>query len=177
MLTACVAFVVDVAEATVNDWKYGFCKRNPFLPAETCCRDVASMGSTPSGSLRQECEAFQQWSSNWWGAFAIYTAFALMFGVIAGSVTLLTKRSLPTTAPGHGDKLLSETQSLSGKTMYMAAGSGIPEIKTHLSGFQIPHFLDLKVLLVKAVGATFAVVSALVWRDWRSSLVIYSLVR
>ncbi|KAK3044513.1 hypothetical protein LTS18_001100, partial [Coniosporium uncinatum] len=39
----------------------------------------------------------------------------------------------------------------------MAAGSGIPEIKTILSGFVIPNFLDLKVLLVKAFGAIFAV--------------------
>lgn len=39
----------------------------------------------------------------------------------------------------------------------MAAGSGIPEIKTILSGFVIPNFLSLKVMLVKAVGATFAV--------------------
>jgi chloride channel 3/4/5 len=26
-LTACVAYLVDVAEATVSDWKTGFCKR------------------------------------------------------------------------------------------------------------------------------------------------------
>lgn len=45
--------------------------------------------------------------------------------------------------------------------MYMAAGSGIPEIKTILSGFVIPHFLDLKVLIVKAVGATFAVATGI----------------
>lgn len=30
--------------------------------------------------------------------------------------------------------------------MYMAAGSGIPEIKGVLSGFEIPHLLDFKVL-------------------------------
>ena len=41
--------------------------------------------------------------------------------------------------------------------MSMAAGSGIPEIKTILSGFVIPGFLDFKVLAVKAVGAVFAV--------------------
>lgn len=41
--------------------------------------------------------------------------------------------------------------------MYMAAGSGIPEIKTILSGFVIPRFLDLNVLVVKAVGSIFAV--------------------
>jgi chloride channel 3/4/5 len=45
--------------------------------------------------------------------------------------------------------------------MYMAAGSGIPEIKTILSGFVIPHFLELKVLIVKAVGATFAVATGM----------------
>lgn len=43
----------------------------------------------------------------------------------------------------------------------MAAGSGIPEIKTILSGFVIPHFLDFKVLFVKAVGATFAVATGM----------------
>jgi chloride channel 3/4/5 len=41
--------------------------------------------------------------------------------------------------------------------MYMAAGSGIPEIKTILSGFVIPHFLDFKILVVKALGSIFAV--------------------
>jgi len=50
---------------------------------------------------------------------------------------------------------------LVGKSMYLAAGSGIPEIKTILSGFVIPHFLDLKVLVVKAVGATFAVATGM----------------
>lgn len=84
---------------------------------------------------------------------------------------MLTKRSLPATSPGQGDrgplhhkssKANSDPQdtpepAVSGKSMYMAAGSGIPEIKTILSGFVIPHFLDFKVLVVKAVGSVFAV--------------------
>ena len=45
--------------------------------------------------------------------------------------------------------------------MYMAAGSGIPEIKTILSGFVIPNFLDLKVLFVKGFGAVFAVATGM----------------
>ncbi|KAL9105273.1 MAG: hypothetical protein Q9227_009532 [Pyrenula ochraceoflavens] len=73
----------------------------------------------------------------------------------------LTKKSLPAASPGLGDKLQSETVSNEGKkpgkSMYMAAGSGIPEIKTILSGFVIPHFLDFKVLVVKAIGSIFAV--------------------
>ena len=50
-----------------------------------------------------------------------------------------------------------QTETPVGKSMYMAAGSGIPEIKTVLSGFVIPHLFDLKVLLVKATGSIFAV--------------------
>ncbi|KAJ9141720.1 hypothetical protein NKR23_g7671 [Pleurostoma richardsiae] len=41
--------------------------------------------------------------------------------------------------------------------MYMAAGSGIPEIKTILPGFVIPHFLGRKVFVIKAPGAAVAV--------------------
>ena len=44
--------------------------------------------------------------------------------------------------------------------MYIT-GSGIPEIKTILSGFVIPNFLDSKVLLVKAFGAVFAVATGM----------------
>ena len=50
---------------------------------------------------------------------------------------------------------------MTGKSIYMAAGSGIPEIKTILSGFVIPHFLDFKVLVIKAIGAIFAVASGM----------------
>ena len=81
---------------------------------------------------------------------------------------MTTRRALPATAPGAGDRdpihktngdATQETQKpvATGKSMYLAAGSGIPEIKTILSGFVIPHFLDLKVLIVKAVGSVFAV--------------------
>lgn len=45
--------------------------------------------------------------------------------------------------------------------MYMAAGSGIPEIKTILSGFVIPGFLDFQILAVKAIGAVFAVATGM----------------
>lgn len=65
---------------------------------------------------------------------------------------MTTKANLPSVSQDD-----SEDSGVKGKSMYMAAGSGIPEIKTILSGFVIPGFLDFKVLVVKAVGATFAV--------------------
>lgn len=33
-----MAFVVDVAEATVSDRKLGFCITNPLLKREACCQ-------------------------------------------------------------------------------------------------------------------------------------------
>ena len=161
-LTACVAFVVDIATATVSDWKLGYCTLNPLLSREACCK-----GQTPFTGLitiNQEvsdnCKDWHLWTKNYTSSFAIYVGFALAFGIISGSVTMLTKRSLPATSPGTGDKNQhtdAVQPTVAGKSMYMAAGSGIPEIKTILSGFVIPNFLDLKVLVVKAIGATFAV--------------------
>ena len=150
-LTACVAFLVDVAEATVSDWKLGYCTRNPFLNREACCEGKTPLlGWTHSSSEQPgvDCQGFHQWSESYAPSFAIYVAFALAFGVISSSATMFTKRSLPVASPGTGDKnqYNGPPQPVaSGKTMYMAAGSGIPEIKTILSGFVIPHFLDFKV--------------------------------
>ncbi|GAA5857166.1 hypothetical protein JCM8547_009348 [Rhodosporidiobolus lusitaniae] len=47
------------------------------------------------------------------------------------------------------------------KTLYFAAGSGIPEIKTILSGFVIRGYLGSWTLAVKAVGLTLSVASGL----------------
>lgn len=75
---------------------------------------------------------------------------------------MTTRANLPAAAEhDQANYMVGEQGPLTGKSMYMAAGSGIPEIKTILSGFVIPHFLDFKVLLVKAVGATFAVATGM----------------
>ncbi|KAF2496007.1 chloride channel-like protein 3 [Lophium mytilinum] len=161
-LTACVAFVVDVAEATVSDWKLGYCTRNPLLNREACCEDKTPLLGIQS-EIGDQCKHFQLWSENYWASFAIYVAWALLFGLISSSATMLTKSSLPAVAPGKAGKP-HDTKSKSqpaGKSMYMAAGSGIPEIKTILSGFVIPNFLDLKVLVVKGFGAIFAVATGM----------------
>lgn len=168
-LTACVAFAVDVAEATVSDWKLGYCARNPVLSREACCE-----GKTPLfGALKDappeysaRCDEFVLWSTRYGPAFAIYVAFALAFGIVSASVTMLTKRALPSASVATADKGLDASGESSQpvsetKSLYMAAGSGIPEIKTILSGFVIPNFLDLKVLVVKAVGAVFAVATGM----------------
>jgi chloride channel 3/4/5 len=159
-VTAFVAFVVDVGVATISDWKLGYCTKNPLLSRESCCSRKTPL-LLPQSSMERDCKDFQIWTENYAESFAIYVGMALVFGVISSSATMLTKSSLPAvesepTGKGNGADG-SVPQPAAGKVMYLAAGSGIPEIKTILSGFVIPNFLDLKVLIVKAFGAIFAV--------------------
>ena len=152
--TAVVAWLVDIAQATVSDWKLGYCSRNVLLSRENCCRYAVDESACDS-------EHFVYWTSEYGTKYAIYVAFALAFGIISSSATMLTRTNLPAVSGAKSDKTgslgMDEKERPTGKLMYMAAGSGIPEIKTILSGFVIPGFLDLKVLVVKAFGAVFAV--------------------
>ncbi|MCJ1478641.1 hypothetical protein MMC13_007322 [Lambiella insularis] len=159
VLTACVAFMVDVAEATVSDWKTGYCPSNVFSNRDICCTNKSPLGITEK--VGEDCKAWHTWSYDFPKAFAIYVGFALAFGVISSSATMLTKSSLPAIASKQDSAGEGGEQGVSGKTMYLAAGSGIPEIKTILSGFVIPNFLDFKVLAVKAFGAVFAVATGM----------------
>lgn len=165
-LTACIAFLVDLCEATVNDWKGGYCTDNYFASREICCRGKTPLlaTTTTSGGFDDTCEAFHEWSTGYGKRFAVYGAFAVLFASLGCIVTMFTKGSLPATAPGTGHRhqdIKPGAPLVDGKTLYMAAGSGVPEIKTILSGFVIPGYLDFKVLVVKAVGAVFAVGSGL----------------
>jgi chloride channel 3/4/5 len=166
-LTACVAFVVDIAVATVSDWKLGYCTTNPFLNREGCCVRT----STKYGE--EYCDAWHGWSKSYARCFGIYVGLALIFGTISSGATMMTRSLLPSVegtgtqvetpqikvngSPADENGNAAPTTSPGGKVMYMAAGSGIPEIKTILSGFNIPSFLSLRVLTVKAFGAIFAV--------------------
>lgn len=163
VFTAIVAFLVDVSEATINDYKVGYCSTNALYTREACCTARVPGFNLTEEPIGENCRAWTSWSPNYWGGFVIYVGFALVFGIVSGAVTMTTRANLPAASQEEVDEHTGGGQGtlLKGKTMYMAAGSGIPEIKTILSGFVIPHFLDLKVLIVKAVGATFAVATGM----------------
>lgn len=139
VLTAVVAYLVDVSVAGLAAWKEGHPRWGQWTP----------------------------WTSSWGVSYGIYVCISLVFGVIAGGVTMTTRANLPAARVDETEERSASssddqfTETTTGKMMYMAAGSGIPEIKTILSGFVIPHFLDFKVLVVKAVGATFAVATGM----------------
>lgn len=161
-LTACVAFMVDIAEATLSDWKVGYCATNVFSTKQDCCVNRGVTNAEVEGS----CEQWHMWVSGFWKSYGVFLGFALPFGIISASATTyLTKVTLPVAvsrkAGEHRDNLARADNGEVGKTLYLAAGSGIPEIKVILSGFAIPHFLDFKVLVVKAFGAAFAVATGM----------------
>lgn len=165
VFTAVVAFLVDIAEAVLADYKVGYCSSNIFADRESCCTSKSPLPGILA-EVGEECSKWVNWSDGYWAAFGIYVGFAVLYGIIAGAVTLTTKANMPAAneddkSNGSADGSGGEQGPLVGKSMYMAAGSGIPEIKTILSGFVIPHFLDFKVLMVKAVGATFAVATGM----------------
>ncbi|EPS41765.1 hypothetical protein H072_4278 [Dactylellina haptotyla CBS 200.50] len=111
LLMANVAYMVDVAQATVFDWKEGYCSTGPFRSHEVCCSVDLKVTN------EQKCGDWKYWTDVRTG-YALYVAVA-------------------------------------------TAGSGIPEIKTILSGFVIKGFLSFKVLYIKAIGAVFAVASGM----------------
>ncbi|KAI9843341.1 MAG: hypothetical protein M1837_006467 [Sclerophora amabilis] len=162
ILTAGVAFLVDISVATVSDWKLGYCSSAWFRSKETCCTSRSPL--SVQADLADTCDQWTSWTTHYWGAFGIYVGFALAFGVLSSSLTMLTKSTLPVATVKQRDYQTGSKeiqQDVAGKSMFMAAGSGIPEIKTILSGFVIPGFLDFKVLVVKAAGAVFAVSSGM----------------
>ncbi|KAM7218455.1 Cl channel CLC-3 [Rhypophila decipiens] len=166
IITACIAFVVDISVVTVADWKEGYCDRSIWLNRRECC----PVDKSPSLGVFGTCDDWVSWSGippsssiddddldliPYTKAYAIYVLFALLFGLIAGLVTLTTKTNLPSV---NNDNTDAPKMQERGKVMYPTSGSGIPEIKTILSGFVIsPSFLSPSVLFTKAIGATFAV--------------------
>ena len=159
ILTAFIAFLVDIAVATISDWKFGYCKSSVFTNREMCCPKTTAGHNRV---LSEVCSAWQEWSPSYSVAFSVYTILALSFGIISASLTLLTKATVGGVARKDDmDGVFTKKTPQDGKVMYLAAGSGIPEIKTILSGFVIPGILSMKVLFIKAVGAVFAVSSGM----------------
>jgi chloride channel 3/4/5 len=149
-LTAVVAFMVDVAVATVADWKTGYCSTSLLKSRENCCREHAERVSLSKphlfavpGSAEPICSEWQAWSDSYVRSFAVYVALALVFGTISSGATMLTRTQLPSAeepreqppsppvAKPNGSHILTGVRipapapnAGSGKVMYMAAGSG-----------------------------------------------------
>lgn len=134
---AVVAAFIDIVSRWLADVKFGHCTDAFYLTREYCCSGI---------SIQDPCPKWESWETSFgitnsgFGsyllAYIFYVIFTVLFAVSASILVLFY-------AP-H------------------ARFSGMPEIKTILSGFIIKGFLGFRTLALKAIGLIL-VVSAGLW--------------
>ncbi|XP_034255986.1 H(+)/Cl(-) exchange transporter 5 isoform X3 [Thrips palmi] len=140
--TGVFAGVIDIGASWMSDLKHGICPEAFWLNREQCC--WSSNETTLSFDIGN-CSQWLNWSEvlgqsrEGAGAYIIgylmYVAWALLFASLAAALVRMF-------AP-------------------YACGSGIPEIKTILSGFIIRGYLGKWTLIIKSVGLMLAVSAGL----------------
>ncbi|TFK75368.1 hypothetical protein BDN72DRAFT_954992 [Pluteus cervinus] len=188
-LTAIVAFLVVRSEQFLFDLKEGYCLDGWWKAKRFCCPGLDDAKSIVDKALNiateeDKCRAWEIWAeklSREQGVTAeiveyiSYTSIALLLALVSSlltiyltnSTTFMTRKESGVLSPkfseaSHDLKGKSTTGNAGGrKVMYYAAGSGIPEIKTILSGFVIHGYLGGRTLFTKSVGLALSVASGL----------------
>ena len=136
----------------------------------------------------EECPAWQTWSelldpsdwspngislASWMVEYVSYIVVALTLALLSSYLTLKLTASTSFIGRKDSSSINRDSFNVKGplppvevpaptrKVMYFAAGSGIPEIKTILSGFVIHGYLGGRVLFTKSVGLALSVASGL----------------
>ncbi|KII92590.1 hypothetical protein PLICRDRAFT_102840, partial [Plicaturopsis crispa FD-325 SS-3] len=184
-LTAVVAYLVVRTEQWMFHAKEGYCGTGWWKRMNYCCPVEEINGQLISGG--SESEPCDDWKS--WGEvlgpgdgtgfeseiikYVMYGAIAILLAVVSGLLTIhltasssfLTRKESGVLAPGFNDNNKDEESTVASepkrKISYYAAGSGIPEIKTILSGFVIHGYLGGRVLFTKSLGLALSVASGL----------------
>eukprot|EP00049_Salpingoeca_infusionum_P000803 m.42478 g.42478 ORF g.42478 m.42478 type:complete len:791 (-) comp10693_c0_seq2:209-2581(-) len=145
ILAGLCAGVIDIGADWLDDMKEGVCPKAFWLNKEHCCW-------AEELSMQQEtCQQWQRWTQVFGmtdnssdldpskGAYALRLAmYTIIAAVLAGMASLFVVHLAP-----------------------YATGSGIPEVKTILSGFVIRGYFGFKTLVVKATGLVLAVAAGL----------------
>ncbi|KAG8213974.1 chloride channel [Butyriboletus roseoflavus] len=177
-LTAVVAFLVVRSEQWFFDAKYGYCTTGWWKAMRFCCPGVRDLRS----SNEARCPDWVDWSgslTSWPHPGAIendyveyisYTFIAVLWATASSLLTIhLTASTSFTTRKDSGvlSPRFSDTDDKHSNSpkkrqiLYYAAGSGIPEIKTILSGFVIHGYLGARTLFTKSLGLALSVGSGL----------------
>ncbi|EGW34409.1 uncharacterized protein SPAPADRAFT_133563 [Spathaspora passalidarum NRRL Y-27907] len=185
-----IAFSIDKFEILLVGFKRGYCKTNWFASQVACCSDsvgpnkiafnVFKSGVVPRGE--SQCSDWISWSNlidePWFSHvrldFTIYVVLSVILAVAACIITLTTKISGGTiprqaiesdttqkenTNDQHDDE--NHASVTKQRIMYTAHGSGVPEVKTILSGFVIRRFLGTYTLIAKTSALIFAIASGM----------------
>lgn len=185
---ALIAYFIDKTEVLLVGLKHGYCHTNWLASEVSCCRRASARGRR---GMRPEalCSDWISWSSyvddaplgNLLVEYVIYVFLTVLLAYLAGRITLTTKiqgrltnRSVLTLVDlassfdtsendfslntQKSDDQDEESHSL---TFFTAAGSGVPEVKTILSGFVIRRFLGTYTLFAKTIALVFAIASGM----------------
>ncbi len=141
VLSGVMAGVIDIGATWLTDLKFGLCPSAFYLNMEQCCWSSNETVRDISGN----CSLWVTWpemlgvgrdgAAGYIFRYLFYVGWAMLFALLAASLVRMF-------AP-------------------YACGSGIPEIKTILSGFIIRGYLGKWTLLIKAVGIMLSVASGL----------------
>ncbi|KAK4146332.1 chloride channel [Dichotomopilus funicola] len=180
-IVAVLAYVVNVSEATVFDFKDGYCERGWLISEKKCCPHGPCTDWRDWGEVLQGYPFGERWTE-----FAVYIIAVITLSVLSCLLSLTTKTVVPSAyrlttldenlaaeapAPPLDDVANGEVspRRVPGKGVteqapmiyYSAAGSGVAEVRVILSGFVLHGFLGLKTLLIKTLGLILSVASGL----------------
>ncbi|KAJ2160982.1 hypothetical protein GGF46_001841 [Coemansia sp. RSA 552] len=128
-----LATCISVTAQWLIDMKNGYCRTGFYLNRRFCCWNADSV-CLDWVTWGERMHVHWHWL-RWLLQFAVFTFDAILF---AGIATYLVTEYAP-----------------------YAAGQGIAEIKTIMSGFMMKRFLGLRTLCIKCVGIVLAVASGL----------------
>jgi chloride channel 3/4/5 len=178
-ITATVAYLVNVAESTLFDYKSGYCSTDWYLSKKKCCAGLT------------ECDEWTRWArvlrmdgtSDTYMGYGVYILFSVILACASCVLTLTTKTVIPSAISlstldenlGADILRLDHVNEESNKqdsrnpsaepsppvVYYSAAGSGVAEVKVILSGFVLHGYLGLRTLVVKSVALILSVASGL----------------
>ncbi|KAF2634781.1 hypothetical protein P280DRAFT_211895 [Massarina eburnea CBS 473.64] len=187
ILTAMVAYFVNVTENTLFDWKEGYCTTGWHRSKKTCC-----IGATI-------CDDWLHWSrvvrsdrlDKVQTQYAAFVLGVVLLSMASCILTLATKTVVPSAVSistldenlgaeipsSHDDggddddddtkrhmtpeARFNETQLRPPMVYYSAAGSGVAEVKVILSGFVLHGYLGVRTLVIKTLGLILSVSSGL----------------
>ncbi|SMR48767.1 unnamed protein product [Zymoseptoria tritici ST99CH_1E4] len=185
-VTAGFAYMIDVTEAKIFDWKTGYCSSRWYFSKRQCCSGASA------------CEDWSRWSrlidggqdesGKLWLDFAAFVGWVVLLALAACVVTLRTKTTISSAislstldenlgaerhdsgkgrTEGGGPGTLSPTRRFQEAAKrppvvyYPAAGSGVAEVRVILSGFVLHGYLGAQTLVYKTVGLILSVGSGL----------------
>ncbi|XP_055382535.1 H(+)/Cl(-) exchange transporter 5 isoform X2 [Condylostylus longicornis] len=140
LVSGMAAGIIDIGASWMSDLKHGICPQAFWFNREQCC-----WTKKPSVFSDANCTSWKTWPEIFGSAkdgvgpyilaYFLYIVWALLFASLSAS---LVRQFAP-----------------------YACGSGIPEIKTILSGFIIRGYLGKWTLLIKSVGLMLSVSAGL----------------